>query len=136
MTDIENQMQEKAKAVLENAYAPYSNFSVGACVRTENDELYSGCNVENASYELTQCAESVAIGEMIKNGQRKIKEVVVMVLADQLCPPCGACRQRLAEFSTPTTLVHLHNTNGDHRSMTMADLFPFPFDSKNLVNNK
>ncbi len=132
MTDIENQMQEKAKAVLENAYAPYSNFAVGACVCTEDDELYVGCNVENASYGLTQCAESVAIGSMVKNGQRKIKEVVIMVAANQLCPPCGACRQRLAEFSTPTTLVHLHNTKGEYRSMTMADLFPFPFDAENI----
>jgi len=126
-------MFEQAKLALSNAYTPYANFPVGACIRTINGQLFAGCNAENASYSLTLCAESSAIGKMISSlGQQSIAEILIVIPGDQLCPPCGACRQRLHEFATDDTLVHLCTLAGKHKMIKLAELLPYPFGSELL----
>jgi cytidine deaminase len=116
-----------ARAALANAHAPYSRFRVGACVRAASGRLYAGCNVENVSYGLTQCAESTAIGAMVAAGDREIAEVVVMTERAELCPPCGRCRQQLAEFAGPQTRVHLCGPEGVRATTTLGELLPLAF---------
>lgn len=130
--DIHEKMVAKATKAYKNAYAPYSNFAVGVCIRTDDDQLFTGANVENAAYPSTLCAEMSAIGAMVTSGARKIKEVVIVVPDKKLCPPCGACRQRLYEFSASDTLIHLYNTQGDHDTLTLDKLLPVPFGTDNL----
>ena len=122
-----DEMIERATKVRCCAYAPYSNYQVGICIRTESDTLFVGCNVENVAYPVGQCAEANAIGAMVSQGARKIKEVVIVVDDKSLCPPCGGCRQRLSEFSSPQTHIHLYNLSGDGRTFTMLEFLPVPF---------
>lgn len=93
-----NELLEKAKQASENAYVPYSKFNVGACVLTENDKIYTGCNFENSSFGLTICAERNAIGSAIADGEQKIKAVAIYSPNTKHCYPCGACRQVMHEF--------------------------------------
>lgn len=93
-----NELMEKAIEVSKNAYIPYSKFAVGACVLSENDKIYPGCNFENSSYGLTICAERNAIGSMIADGERKIKAIAIYSPNMKNCTPCGACRQVIREF--------------------------------------
>lgn len=97
MDDLAN-MLYKAQIAMANAYIPYSQFAVGACIKTSSNKFFAASNIENASYGLTLCAESVAIGNMITAGEKDIAEVVVMAHGDKVCSPCGACRQRLREL--------------------------------------
>ena len=120
-------MLELARRALANAHAPYSGFRVGACVRAASGRLYAGCNVENASYPVTQCAETTAIGTMVAAGDREIAEVVVVSERDEPCPPCGRCRQQLAEFSRADTRVHLCGPRGVMVTATLAELLPLAF---------
>ena len=121
-----------ARATQKKAYAPYSNFNVGACLRTENGSLHAGANVENAAYPQGQCAEASAIGAMIAAGARKIVEVVVIGDGDGLCTPCGGCRQRLNEFATPDTPVHICGPEGLRKTFTLGELLPGAFGPNNL----
>ncbi len=125
-------LYEHAKSVLHNSYSPYSHFPVAACFRAADGTLFSGCNVENASYGLTLCAEASALGQMVSHGHTKIVEALILIPGDALCPPCGACRQRLHEFSDADTKVHLCTTNGQHKMITVANLLPYPFGSQLL----
>ena len=120
-------MLEAARRALANAHAPYSRFRVGACVRATSGRLYAGCNVENASYPITQCAETTAIGAMVAAGDREIVEVVLVSETPALCPPCGRCRQQLAEFAGPDTRVHLCGPDGLQRTLTLDELLPLAF---------
>ena len=121
-----------ARATKQKAYAPYSNFSVGACLRAEDGSLHAGANVENAAYPQGQCAEASAIGAMIAAGARKIVEVVVIGDGDGLCTPCGGCRQRLNEFATPDTPVHICGPEGLRKTFTLGELLPGAFGPNNL----
>ena len=121
-----------ARATQQKAYAPYSNFNVGACLRAEDGSLHAGANVENAAYPQGQCAEASAIGAMIAAGARKIAEVVVIGDGDGLCTPCGGCRQRLNEFATPDTPVHICGPEGLRKTFTLGELLPGAFDPNNL----
>ena len=94
------EMLEAAKRVSKNSYSPYSKFPVGACVLTENDNIYTGCNFENSSLGLTICAERNAVGSAIADGERKIKAIAIYSPNMQKCTPCGACRQVLNEFKS------------------------------------
>ncbi len=94
-----NYLMEKAIEVSKNAYAPYSKFPVGACILTDTDNIYCGCNFENASYGLTICAERNAIGSAVANGDRIVKAIAIYSPNQDNCTPCGACRQVLYEFS-------------------------------------
>jgi len=118
---------DAAKAVRERAHAPYSNFRVGAALRSSAGIVYAGCNVENASYPEGWCAETSAIAQLIAAGDRQIEEVVVVAGGDRLCTPCGGCRQRLAEFAGPETIIHAADLNGILKSFKMRDLLPEAF---------
>ena len=122
----------EAKKVRENAHVPYSQFKVGAAFLTENDSIISGCNVENAAYPQSQCAEASAIGNLISNGYKKIKEVVVIGSGDLLCSPCGGCRQRLREFASLDVPIHMCNSNGHLKTLTLSELLPDSFGPENL----
>ena len=95
ISDHFTRMFEAAKQVRENAHVPYSKFKVGACILTEKNNIIVGCNVENAAYPQSQCAEASAIGNMVSQGYLVIKEVLVVGSGDILCSPCGGCRQRI-----------------------------------------
>ena len=120
-------MIELARRALANAHAPYSRFRVGACVRTASGRLHAGANVENASYGLTLCAESAAIAAMVTAGDRDIVEVVVLTEGADLCPPCGRCRQQLAEFAGAAARIHLCGPEGVRLSVTLGELLPLAF---------
>lgn len=130
--NIQSHMIHLARAAMQQAYSPYSKFKVGACLRTEDDEFFCGCNIENVSYSLTLCAESAAISALITAGYRNIKEVAIACSGNELISPCGACRQRLVEFANPNTIVHLSNAKNEEQSVLLSDLLPSPFNDKHL----
>ena len=119
---------EAAKAVRENAHAPYSNFKVGAAIRAASGAVYVGCNVENVAYPEGTCAEAGAIAAMIAAGDTVIAEVAVIADSPSPVPPCGGCRQRLMEFGKASTPVHLCDADGIVETGTLGDLLPFAFD--------
>jgi len=120
-----------AKDARLNAHAPYSNFRVGAALRATSGRIFAGCNVENATYGLTVCAERVAIFKAISEGERGFDAIAVVTDADSLTPPCGACRQLIWEFCGDVPVV-LSNLKGKIETIRMGDLFPKPFDSSNF----
>ena len=135
-TDMISENFEKlfnvAKKVRENAHVPYSNFKVGAAFLTEDNSIISGCNVENAAYPQSQCAEASAIGNLVSQGFSKIKEVVVIGSGSLLCSPCGGCRQRLREFASLETQIHMCNSDGHLKTSTLKELLPDSFGPVNL----
>ncbi len=118
---------EKAQG---NAYAPYSEFKVGAALLSEKGNIYSGCNVENGSYGLTVCAERNAIFDMVKNGEKEIKKIVIIGDTDDYLSPCGACRQVIAEFSENETEVFMFNKAGGYKKVTVDEIIPYVFKFK------
>jgi cytidine deaminase len=120
-----------AKQTRENAHAAYSNFRVGAALRATSGRIFGGCNVENATYGLTVCAERVAIFKAISEGERGFQAIAVVTDSDTLTPPCGACRQLIWEFCGDITVV-LANLEGKSEVLRMSALFPRPFDASNL----
>ena len=123
---------QAAKDVRNNAHVPYSKFKVGAAFLTEDNSVIVGCNVENAAYPQSQCAEATAIGNLVANGFTKIKEVVVIGSGYLLCSPCGGCRQRLREFSSLDIKIHMCNVNGHIKTSTLEELLPNSFGPENL----
>lgn len=121
-------MLDLARRALANAHAPYSGFRVGACVRAASGRLYAGCNVENASYPVGQCAEASAIGAMVTAGDRTIVEVVVATERAEPCAPCGRCRQQIAELAAAGTPIHLCGPEGLRLTATLGQLLPLTFD--------
>jgi cytidine deaminase len=121
-----------AHAARENAYAPYSNFSVGAAIRTPGGEIFSGANVENAAYPSGCCAETGAIAAMVAAGGRQITDVLVVADCPRGILPCGACRQRIAEFATDNAMVHSAGPDGVRKSMKFSTLLPEAFDRESL----
>jgi cytidine deaminase len=121
-----------AEAARENAYAPYSHFAVGAAVRTPEGEIFSGANVENAAYPAGCCAETGAIAAMVAAGGRQISDVLVVADCDRGILPCGACRQRIAEFATEDAMVHSAGPDGVRKSIKFAELLPEAFDRQTL----
>jgi cytidine deaminase len=120
-----------AKQARENAHAPYSNFRVGAAVRASSGRIFGGCNIENASYGLTLCAERVAIFKALSEGERNFEAVAVVTGADILTPPCGACRQIIWEFCGDVPVL-LANLQGKRETLKMSELLPKPFDSSSF----
>ena len=117
---------DKAKTAFENAYAPYSKFQVGAALRTADGKVFSGANIENASYGLSRCAEQSAVQAMASAGERKISEIVVYTAANEPASPCGACRQILYEFG-PSATVFLVSQAGKEKQFKVRDLLPDGF---------
>ena len=120
-----------AKKARENAHAKFSNFLVGAALRTKSGKIYGGCNVENATYGLMICAERVAIFKAISEGEREFDAIAVATDTGALTPPCGACRQLIWEFCGDVPVI-LSNLAGKSEVMRMSTLFPKPFDASNL----
>ena len=123
---------EAAKLVREKAHVPYSNFKVGAAFLTNDNNIITGCNVENAAYPQSQCAEATAIGNMISNGNKKIIEIVVIGSGNLLCSPCGGCRQRIREFASLDIKIHMCNDKGHIKTSTLEELLPDSFGPENL----
>lgn len=118
---------EAARAAMDNAYAPYSKFPVGAAIRTDSGRIFAGANMENASYPEGWCAEVSAIAHMVMAGERSIAEVAVIAEKMPRITPCGGCRQRLREFGKATTLVHLCDERGIVETVTLGELLPKAF---------
>lgn len=115
----------------DNAHAPFSNFRVGAALRATSGRIFGGCNIENATYGLTICAERTAIFKAISEGERGFDAIAVVTDTDALTPPCGACRQLIWEFCGDVPVI-LSNLKGKTEVHQMRNLLPKPFDSSNL----
>ncbi len=126
-----SKLLDAALAARENAHAPFSKFKVGAAIEDQTGRIFTGCNVENATYGLTICAERVAVFKAISEGARKFTRIAVAADTDVLTPPCGACRQILWEFCGNAELI-LVNLAGKTESFRLKDIFPRPFDASFL----
>ena len=120
------------KEAMSKAYVPYSNYPVGALIVTNNGNTYSGCNVENASYPLGNCAEASAIASMILGGEKKIKTIYVMTKNDEGGIPCGGCRQRIREFSDENTQIMMCSPDGVQQRINLSELLPNSFGPEHL----
>jgi homotetrameric cytidine deaminase len=118
----------RADEAMANAYAPYSNFKVGVALRGGGGGIFTGANVENASYPQGQCAETSAIGALVTAGETRIAAVAVTAERMDICPPCGGCRQRLSEFGGPETPVYLGRPGGPRETTTLGELLPLAFE--------
>jgi len=116
-----------ARSAMAKAYVPYSKFPVGAAIRTEDGRVYAGANIEIASYPEGWCAETTAIGHYVMGGGGRIVEVAVIAERMPRCTPCGGCRQRLAEFTAPSTKLYLCDETGVAETVTMGDMLPYGF---------
>ena len=131
MTELEIQkLMDYAIKSRENAYSPYSHFAVGAALLCEDGTLYEGCNIENASYGLTNCAERTAIFKAVSEGHIKFKALAVVADTEGPCAPCGACRQVISEFDIPQII--LANLKGNYRVVSLDELLPFRFGADSL----
>lgn len=123
---------DAATEVRARAYAPYSRFKVGAALRTTSGAVFVGCNVENVAYPEGTCAEAGAIAAMVAGGETRIAEVCVIADSPDPVPPCGGCRQKIAEFAGQDVRVTLCTTDGKSRVMTVADLLPGVFTAAHM----
>jgi homotetrameric cytidine deaminase len=128
LLDSAELLLQAADEAMRNAHAPYSDFKVGAALRTPSGTIHAGANVENAAYPQGQCAEASAIGALVSAGDTEIAAVAVVAERMDFCPPCGGCRQRLSEFGRPDTPVTLGRPGGPRRTTTLAELLPLSFD--------
>lgn len=122
-----NDLINKAKAIRNQAYVPYSKFKVGAAVLMASGNIYTGCNIENGSYSLTCCAERVAIFKAVSNGEQQFKKIVIIADTEEPVSPCGACRQVMSEFFHKETVIYLMNMNEDVLKMSLDQLLPYSF---------
>ena len=128
-------MIEAAQQARQHSVAPFSEFLVGAAVRTSNGKIYTGCNIESASYGLTVCAERVAIWKALSEGEKHLTELAVVADTETLTPPCGTCRQIIWEFAREATIVFA-NLNGESELFHIKDLLPSAFDARFLIGLK
>jgi cytidine deaminase len=125
---------DAADQAAQKAYAPYSNFSVGAAIRTPSGRIISGCNVENAAYPAGTCAEAGAIAAMMASGESAISEIAIVGIKSNPCYPCGACRQRIFEFSNAATRVHVRDgATGETITYSIDALLPHAFGPRDLA---
>ncbi|MGR0279308.1 cytidine deaminase [Marinomonas dokdonensis] len=134
MTAVKTELLDLAQQAMSKAYVPYSKFSVGAVIETSNGHHFSGCNVENAAYPEGTCAEAGAIAAMVLAGETQIKDIYVTGQGEQLVTPCGGCRQKIREFASADTMIHICGPQGVRKSMTMEELLPFSFGPENLAS--
>ena len=120
------------KTAMSKAYVPYSNYPVGVLIVTDNGNTYTGCNVENASYPLGNCAEASAIASMVMGGEKKIKHIYVMTKNDEGGIPCGGCRQRIREFSDSNTEIFMCSKDGVQGRVNISELLPNSFGPEHL----
>jgi len=131
LSESQDQLIEQATAARLRSVAPFSNFLVGAALQTDEGKVFSGCNVESASYGLTVCAERIAIWKALSEGERDFARLVIVADTEQLTPPCGTCRQIIWEFCKHATIV-LANLHGQKEELHVADLIPRAFDARFL----
>lgn len=131
MNESDNQLVETATAVRLRSVAPFSNFKVGAALQTKAGKVFTGCNIESASYGLTVCAERVAIWKALSEGEREFTNLVIVADTETLTPPCGTCRQIIWEFAKQATIV-LANLHGKREEVHIIDLLPRAFDARFL----
>ena len=129
---IDQQIIDAATKARDCALARYSNFCVGAALESSDGQIYSGCNIESAAYELTMCAERVTIWKALSEGARRFRRIAVVADTERLTPPCGACRQLIWEFCGDIPVV-LANLRGDTETLQMSELLPRPFDAQFLT---
>ena len=129
---IKNKLYERAKTVMEKAYAPYSKFKVGAAIFDENGKYHVGCNIENAAYPIGNCAEASAISAMIASNGNKIIAISVTGYGNLLCTPCGGCRQRIREFASLNVPIIVGNEKEIKKIFTLEELLPYSFGPENL----
>lgn len=127
-----NTLLEESKIAREKAYVPYSKFKVGAALLTADGSVYHGCNIENASYGMTNCAERTAFFKAVSEGVKDFAALAIVADTDHPCPPCGACRQVMVEFCKPEMPVYLTNLKGDVELTTVGDLLPGAFTPEDL----
>lgn len=125
---------DAASDVRRNAYAPYSNFKVGAALRTPSGNVYTGCNVENVAYPEGTCAEAGAIAAMVAGGETELSEIAVIADAPVPVTPCGGCRQKIFEFASPDATITMATTDGATQTMAIADLLPGAFVKAQMDN--
>jgi cytidine deaminase len=130
---MDRRLAAAAKQAREHAHAPYSKFKVGAAILADDGRIYTGCNVENAAYPNGVCAETSAISAMVLGGGKRIREIAVIGSGRNLVTPCGGCRQRIAEFATADTPVHICGPKGPRAHFTIGDLLPESFGMLNLT---
>lgn len=123
----------KALDMLPRSYSPYSHFPVGAAIECADGTVYTGCNIENAAYSPSICAERVAVFKAVSEGHRAFVRIAVAASTKKFCAPCGVCRQVLQEFA-PDLEVILVNCDGDTKQLTLKELLPYSFDSENLAD--
>ena len=129
----EKELCQKAIEMLDRAYCPYSHFPVGAALECEDGTVFTGCNIENAAYGPTNCAERTAVFKAVSEGYRQFKRIAIAADTEQFCAPCGVCRQVLSEFDPAGQMeVILVNRDGMTKEFTLAELFPCSFGSDNL----
>ena len=131
----EDDLIAAAERARSHAHAPYSHFNVGAALETANGRVFSGCNIENATYGLTVCAERVAIWKALSEGENEFRRLAIVVDTAELTPPCGACRQVIWEFCADIDVI-LANLSGKRSTYRMKDLLPYPFDQRFLDKEK
>lgn len=122
-----SELRDAARGAMERAYAPYSRFRVGAALETEDGTVFSGCNIENAAFPATLCAERVALGAAVASGRRSFRRVLICSTAPNPIPPCGVCRQALSEFGDDLEVLS-EGASGGTRSWRLSDLLPARFD--------
>lgn len=132
MTVDMNALLEESKIARENAYVPYSKFKVGAALLTADGKVYRGCNIENAGYSMTNCAERTAFFKAVSEGEKDFAALAIVADTDRPCSPCGACRQVMSEFCKPDMPVYLTNLKGDVEITTVGDLLPGAFTPEDL----
>ncbi|MHC8598934.1 cytidine deaminase [Arenicellales bacterium IMCC55707] len=122
----------RLEALLKNAYAPYSNFPVAAIIKGASGTIYSGVNVENAAYPQGWCAEASAIAAMVSSGETEIYELAVMAESDEICTPCGGCRQKIREFASEDLKIFCFSPDGLKATYTLGELLPYSFGPEHL----
>ena len=127
-----NKLIQHAQAAMDKAYAPYSNFRVGAAILDHNGKTHCGCNVENAAYPLGVCAEASAISSMVMSGTTLIKNIMLVSTGENLVTPCGGCRQKIKEFSDENTRIQVYHNN-EISTFTIEDLLPMSFTKSHLL---
>ncbi|MEQ8480648.1 MAG: cytidine deaminase [Hoeflea sp.] len=127
---MSQELFEAARAAMAKCHAPYSKFPVGAAILADDGNIYVGANIEVLSFPEGWCAETTAIGHMVMAGAKRIREVAVIAEKVELCPPCGGCRQRLAEFADADALIHLCDADGVRLTVRMDELLPHGFKTE------
>lgn len=129
---MKEQLIAEAKKIRAHAHVPYSKYRVGAALLTKSGKIYRGCNIENAAYSVSCCAERVAIFKAVSEGETDFQSIAVVADSNRPVPPCGSCRQVMSEFFDESVEIHMSNLQDDTKTIKMGELLPFSFSQKDL----